>query len=65
MWVDFELNYQLFSFVMRDAEASRSKTCLLLKNKKQNTFASKYNLESTKESEGDQRGTGVKERESD
>ena len=46
MWVDFELNYQLFSFVMWDAEASRSRTCLLLKNKKQNTFASKYNLES-------------------
>ena len=36
--------------VMRDAEVSRSRTCLLLKNKKKNTFVSENNrfLESTK-----------------
>ena len=33
---------------MWDAEASRNKTRLLLENKKQNTFASENNLESTK-----------------
>ena len=32
--------------LMRDAEVSSSKTCLLLENKKQNTFASENNLES-------------------
>ena len=31
---------------MRDVEALRSKTCLLLENKKQNTFISENNLES-------------------
>ena len=34
--------------LMWDAEASRNKTRLLLENKKQNTFASENNLESTK-----------------
>ena len=34
--------------VMRDAKATRSRTCLLLENKKQNTFAFENNLESTK-----------------
>ena len=33
---------------MRDAEVSRSKIRLLLENKKQNTFASENNLESTR-----------------
>ena len=33
---------------MRDAETSRSKTRLLLENKKQNTFVSENNLESTR-----------------
>ena len=33
---------------MRDAEASRSRTHLLLENKKQNTFASENNLKSTR-----------------
>ena len=32
--------------LMWDAEASRSRICLLLENKKQNTFASENNLES-------------------
>ena len=33
---------------MQDAKTSKSNTCLLLKNKKQNTFTSKNNLESTR-----------------
>ena len=33
---------------MRDVEATRSKKCLLLNNKKQNTFSSENNLESTR-----------------
>ena len=33
--------------VMCDAEVARSRTRLLLENKKQNTFASKNNLKST------------------
>ena len=33
---------------MQDAEASRSRTCLLLKAKKQNTFVFENNLESTR-----------------
>ena len=34
--------------VMQDAKTSRSRTCLFLENKKQNMFASKTNLESTR-----------------
>ena len=34
--------------VMCDAEVTRSKTRLLLENKKQNTFVSENNLESTR-----------------
>ena len=33
---------------MRDAEVSKSKTRLFLKNKKQNMFTSENNLESTR-----------------
>jgi len=33
---------------MRDVEASRNRTHLLLENKKQNTFASENNLKSTR-----------------
>ena len=33
---------------MRDAKTSRSNICLFLENKKQNTFTSKNNLESTR-----------------
>ena len=32
--------------MMQDAEASRSRTCLLLENEKQNMFATENNLES-------------------
>ena len=34
--------------MMRDVEASRNRTHLLLENKKQNTFASENNLEFTR-----------------
>ena len=40
--------YMWHKFVMRDAEASRSKTHPLLENKKQNTFAFENNLEFTR-----------------
>ena len=40
------LNKFNLTYVMRDAEVSRSRTCLLLENRKQNTFAFKNNLES-------------------
>ena len=34
--------------MMQGAEASRNRTCLSLENKKQNTFTSKNNFESTR-----------------
>ena len=48
---------------MQDAEASRSKICLLLKNEKQNTFVSKNNLEFTRVLEFTRRkGSGIHQR---
>ena len=46
----FQWHHFLFFFLnaMRDAEALRSRTRLLLKNKKQNTFNSENNLKSTR-----------------
>ena len=45
---------------MRDAEASRYRTCLVLDNKKQNMFTSENNLESTKFLESTRRkGSGI------
>ena len=37
---------KIFNMVIRNAEASRSKACIILENKKQNTFTSENKLES-------------------
>ena len=37
---------KIFNMVIRNAEASRSKTCIILENKKQNMFSYENNLES-------------------
>ena len=46
VWTSLKFLYWFLPFLMRDAKVSRSRTLLLLKNNKQNTFAFKNNFKS-------------------